>query len=56
MPSSQVWTDARALALHRRFMKQFFPREVKVKQRENELEVAREDMEDSGMDVNCVIC
>lgn len=37
------------------FMKQFFPREVKSKQKENEKEVAKEDMEDAGMDASCVI-
>lgn len=38
------------------FMRLYFPREVKVKQRENEKEVAREDVEDMGMQEGCVVC
>ena len=48
-PSGNLDKDAMA------FMKQYFPREVKVKQKENEREVAKEDMEDAGMDAGCVI-
>lgn len=39
------------------FMKTYFPREVRIKQRENEKEVAKEDVEDMGMqDAACTIC
>lgn len=32
------------------FMKDWFPREVKAKQRENTAEIARETIEDAGVD------
>ncbi|CDZ97748.1 ring finger protein [Phaffia rhodozyma] len=38
------------------YMKLYFPREVKIKQRENEKEVAKEDMESAGLDGKCIIC
>ncbi|WRT68719.1 uncharacterized protein IL334_005699 [Kwoniella shivajii] len=37
------------------FMKSWFPKEVKVKQKENELEVAKEQAENAGMDTRCLI-
>jgi hypothetical protein len=36
-------------------MKTYFPREVKVKQKENEREVAQEDAEDLRGNEQCVI-
>lgn len=38
-----------------RFMKEWFPKEVKVKRKENEIEVAKEQVEESGLDTRCII-
>ncbi|KAK8854511.1 hypothetical protein IAR55_003250 [Kwoniella newhampshirensis] len=38
-----------------KFMKEWFPREVKVKQKENELEAAKEQALETGMDTRCRI-
>lgn len=38
------------------FMKEWFPREVKEKQRENSAEIAKETLEDAGLDTkSCVV-
>ena len=37
------------------FMRDWFPREVKDKQRENTQEIAKETIEDAGMDSRCVV-
>ncbi|WWC93231.1 hypothetical protein V866_000064 [Kwoniella sp. B9012] len=37
------------------FMKSWFPKEVKAKQKENELEVAQEHAQEAGIDTRCVI-
>nr|XP_019045049.1 hypothetical protein I302_06965 [Kwoniella bestiolae CBS 10118]OCF23979.1 hypothetical protein I302_06965 [Kwoniella bestiolae CBS 10118] len=37
------------------FMKSWFPKEVKAKQKENELEVAHEQANEAGIDTRCVI-
>ncbi|KAL1407748.1 hypothetical protein Q8F55_007182 [Vanrija albida] len=37
------------------FMKDWFPREVKAKQRENSDEIAKESVESAGMDHRCVV-
>lgn len=37
------------------FMKEWFPREVKDKQKENSAEIAKETLEDAGLDVKCVV-
>jgi hypothetical protein len=36
-------------------MKEWFPKEVKEKQRENQQEVAKEQTEEAGMDSRCCI-
>ncbi|WWC90391.1 uncharacterized protein L201_005325 [Kwoniella dendrophila CBS 6074] len=37
------------------FMKSWFPKEVKLKQKENELEVAKEQAKEAGLDTRCLI-
>ncbi|WWC71252.1 uncharacterized protein I206_105205 [Kwoniella pini CBS 10737] len=37
------------------FMKSWFPKEVKLKQKENELEVAKEHAKEAGIDTRCII-
>lgn len=37
------------------FMQEWFPLEVKRKQKENELEVAKTDMQDMGLNGQCII-
>nr|XP_018261824.1 uncharacterized protein I303_06269 [Kwoniella dejecticola CBS 10117]OBR83982.1 hypothetical protein I303_06269 [Kwoniella dejecticola CBS 10117] len=37
------------------FMKSWFPKEVKAKQKENELEVAQEQAKEAGIDTRCLI-
>ena len=36
-------------------MKEWFPKEVKEKRKENELEVAKEQTQEAGMDTRCNI-
>ncbi|WWD19358.1 hypothetical protein CI109_103817 [Kwoniella shandongensis] len=37
------------------FMKEWFPKEVKMKQKENEIEAAKEQALETGMDTRCII-
>ena len=45
----------RRLELMCRFMKSWFPKEVKEKQRENDAETAKEQALEAGMDTRCII-
>jgi len=37
------------------FMKDWFPKEIKDKQKENTAEIAKEQLQDAGLDPRCVI-
>ena len=37
------------------FMKSWFPKEVRAKQKENELEIAKEQTTEAGLDTRCVV-
>lgn len=37
------------------FLKTWFPKEVRIKQRENETEVAREQAKEGGVDTRCIV-
>lgn len=51
---SQVWRLTKPLTFYR-FMQQWFPVEVKLKQKVNEADLAKQQMKEMGLDNSCCV-